>query len=100
MHLILGKETWERIGDVVGQPDKTGETPAPGSKVMFEGQEYDHVFNVDVDEGVVLKLPYNDSEEPYVAAQRFIHRHNLPQDYLDQVASFITKNSSEYLHWE
>ena len=64
------------------------------AKQCCEGKEYDHVFHIDIDEGVVLKLPYNNDEEPYVAAQQFIHKHNLPQDYLDQVATFIAKNSS------
>ena len=61
---------------------------------MFEGKEYDHVFHIDIDEGVVLKLPYNCTEEPYHSAQSFIHKHNLPQEYLDQVAQFIIKNST------
>jgi len=87
-------QEWTKIGDVVGEPDKCGDAPKPGGKTTFEGAEYDHVFHIDIDEGVVLKLPYNNSEEPYHAAQAFIHKHNLPQDYLEQVANFITKNSS------
>jgi len=87
-------QQWTKIGDVVGEPDKSGETPGPGGKTMFEGKEYDHVFHIDIDEGVVLKLPYNCTEEPYHSAQSFIHKHNLPQEYLDQVAQFIIKNST------
>merc|ERR1712029_152261 len=87
-------QEWTKIGDVVGEPDKSGETAGAGGKTMFEGEEYDHVFHIDIDEGVVLKLPYNNSEEPDQAAQAFIHKHNLPQEYLDQVANFIIKNSS------
>ena len=88
------EQTWTKLGDVVGEPDKSGDTPRPGGKTVFEGKEYDYVFHIDIDEGVVLKLPYNNDEEPYVAAQNFIHKHNLPQDYLDQVANFISRNSS------
>lgn len=40
-----------------------------------------------------LKLPYNRGEDPWHSAQAFIHRNNLPQVYLDQVANFIIKNS-------
>ncbi len=61
---------------------------------MFEGVEYDHVFHIDIDEGVVLKLPYNNGQEPYRVAQDFIYKHQLPQEYLDQIAQFIIKNSS------
>jgi phospholipase A-2-activating protein len=47
-------ETWEKIGDAIGQ--------APESSV-YQGQEYDYVFNIELDEGGPtmrkLKLPYN-----------------------------------------
>lgn len=44
---------WISIGTVV---DAVGS----GRKQLFEGKEYDHVFDVDVSEGMPpLKLPYN-----------------------------------------
>ena len=87
---------WRKVGDVVGQPkskDPSGRG-LKGGKVMYEGKEYDHVFHIDIDEGVVLKLPYNNGEEPFEKAQSFIHQHGLPQEYLEQIANFIIKNSS------
>lgn len=36
-----------------------------------------------------VKLPYNRTEDPWTVAQAFLYKHNLPQDYLDQVAKFI-----------
>jgi hypothetical protein len=45
--------TWQQIGQVV---DAIGQ----GRKQLYEGKEYDYVFDVDVAEGVPpLKLPYN-----------------------------------------
>jgi phospholipase A-2-activating protein len=45
--------TWQQIGQVV---DAIGS----GRKQLYEGKEYDYVFDVDVSEGVPpLKLPYN-----------------------------------------
>lgn len=59
-------------------------------------QEYDFVFNVDIDDDKPpLKLPYNKSEDPWYAAQAFIHKHNLPQGYLERVAYFIIENSKQ-----
>lgn len=58
-------------------------------------QEYDFVFTVDIDDERQLKLPYNKSEDPWFAAQAFIHKHNLPQGYLEQVANFIINNSKQ-----
>jgi phospholipase A-2-activating protein len=88
-------QRWMKIGDVVGSADSTaeGQASATGGKIMFEGQYYDYVFNVELDEGVPLKLPYNITEDPWYAAQAFIHRHELNQIFLDQVAQFILTNT-------
>ncbi|CAG9808101.1 unnamed protein product [Chironomus riparius] len=77
---------WEVIGDVVGAPEQ--------SKTLYEGKEYDFVFNVDIEDGQPpIKLPFNSIDDPWLAAQNFIHKHDLPQVYLDQVANFIIKNA-------
>lgn len=51
------------------------------------------MFDVDLDDGGKMKLPYNLTEDPWFAAQAFIHRNNLSQYYLDQVANFIVRNT-------
>lgn len=82
---------WNSLGDVVGAAGGTQET---SGKKLFEGKEYDYVFSVDVDDNApALKLPYNRGEDPWMAAQKFIHKNELPQSYLDQVANFIITNS-------
>lgn len=81
------EQEWSKIGEVV---DAVGQN----RKQLYGGIEYDHVFDIDVGEGVpALKLPFNVTENPYTAAQEFLTRHDLPQVYLDQVADFITKNA-------
>lgn len=53
------------------------------------------MFNVDIEEGKPpLKLPYNKTDDPWLAAQKFIHDNNLSQYYLEQVANFIVSNST------
>ncbi|KZT09614.1 PFU-domain-containing protein [Laetiporus sulphureus 93-53] len=80
--------SWQKIGDVV---DAVG----AGRKQLYEGKEYDYVFDVDVQEGMPpLKLPYNANENPYNAAQRFLQNHDLPLSYLDEVVRFIEKNTA------
>ncbi|KAI9273091.1 WD40-repeat-containing domain protein [Phascolomyces articulosus] len=80
--------SWQKIGDVVGGVGS-------GNKQLYEGKEYDYVFDIDIGAGpqAMLKLPYNVSENPYQAAQNFIWRHELSQGFLDQIADFITKNA-------
>lgn len=82
---------WLCVGDVTGA---AGGSQQQSGKKLFEGKEYDYVFSVDIsDTGAPLKLPYNCSDEPWLVAQKFLHTHELPQSYLEQVANFIIKNS-------
>ncbi|XP_047985835.1 phospholipase A-2-activating protein isoform X2 [Leguminivora glycinivorella] len=80
--------SWDEVGDVMGA------NPPTEGKTMFQGKEYDFVFSVDIKDGAPpLKLPFNKTEDPWVAAQAFIHKHDLPQVYLEQVANFIITNA-------
>ncbi|CAG5130369.1 unnamed protein product [Candidula unifasciata] len=82
---------WVKIGNVVGS---SGSTQRTSGKTLFEGAEYDYVFTVDIKEGAPpLKLPYNIAEDPWMAAQKFIYKHELSQVFLDQVANFIIENT-------
>lgn len=78
---------WQKIGEVV---DAVGS----GRKQLYEGKEYDYVFDVDIQDGVPpLKLPYNANENMFTAARRFLEKNDLPLTYIDQVAQFIEKNT-------
>lgn len=81
-------QEWIAVGTVV---DSAGSS---GKKVEYRGQDYDYVFDVDIEDGKPpLKLPYNLSQNPYEAATRFIGENQLPTSYIDQVANFITTNT-------
>ena len=83
----MSEHRWILVGDIVG--DNT----TPGRQ-LYKGVEYDYVFSIDIQDGVPpLKLPYNITEDAWVVAQTFIHKNNLSQMYLEQVANFIIKNS-------
>lgn len=81
-------QEWIAVGTVV---DSAGSS---GRKTEYLGQDYDYVFDVDIEDGKPpLKLPYNVSQNPYDAATKFIQDNELPISYLDQVAQFITQNT-------
>lgn len=40
---------------------------------MLHGKEYDYVFDIDVGDGMTLKLGYNSGENPYLVAQVINH---------------------------
>lgn len=84
----MSQQQWISVGTVV---DAVGST---GKKVEHNGQSYDYVFDVDIEDGKPpLKLPYNLSENPYERATKFLHDNELPLSYLDNVANFITENT-------
>ena len=48
-------QTWHKVGEVV---DAVGQ----GRKQLYNGKEYEYIFDVDIGDGVPpLKLPYNSS---------------------------------------
>lgn len=57
------------------------------------------VFDIELDQGVNLKLDFNLTEDPYHAAQKFIHKHDLSQHFLDQIAQFLIQVISKSSNW-
>lgn len=85
---------WVKIGVAVGSSSGAGGSSGTRQKTSYLGKEYDYVFSIDMDDsGTKLKLPYNLSEDPYMAAQQFIFRHELSQAFLDEIAQFIITNT-------
>jgi phospholipase A-2-activating protein len=81
-----------------GQWDKVGVVTEvrPAVRPQLHGVEYDYVFDVDLEDGrPPRRLPYNRGENPFSAAQAFIHREELSQTFLDQIAQFIVRNTSQ-----
>lgn len=80
---------WDKVGDMVADADGA----SGSSKVMYEGVEYDYVFTVELDGQPSLKLPYNVSDDPWMAAHNWLEKHELGPLFLDQVANFIITNT-------
>ncbi|KXS99498.1 hypothetical protein AC578_3760 [Pseudocercospora eumusae] len=79
---------WNLIGTVV-EGQGTG-----ASKKVHNGQEYDFVFDIDIEEGKPpLKLPYNLTESAWDAARKFLEKNELPMSYYEQVANWISDNT-------
>jgi phospholipase A-2-activating protein len=79
----MASQTWIEVGQVMGSAD-TG---------LIDGVKYDHVLPIEVDQtggGVAkLEIGYNNGENTFVAAQRFIDSHVLPQHHLNAIADYI-----------
>lgn len=80
-------QSWTKIGDVVNAVSQS-------QKQTLDGIEYDYVFDVDIQEGAPpLKLPYNVTQNPFEAAQKFLEKNGLDMGYIDQVVKFIEQNT-------
>lgn len=84
----LASQTWIEVGHVIGRAKDAG---------LIDGVKYDHVLPVEIDTtggGVTqLQIGYNTGEHPFVAAQRFIDAHMLPQYHLAQIADYIQQRT-------
>eukprot|EP00891_Asterochloris_glomerata_P008960 jgi/Astpho2/8960/Aster-02638 len=93
--------TWQLEGQVTGASDNNMDM----GRKTHGGQEWDYVFDVDVEEGQPpLKMPCNKDENPYAVAEsvdkapcglgdRFIANHNLPASYQQQIVEFVIANT-------
>ncbi|KAJ7940186.1 phospholipase A-2-activating protein [Mycena leptocephala] len=80
---------WQKMGERAEGPSDGEKT-----KTFFEGKEYDYVWSVAIEDGEpALKLPYNVSENPAAAAQRFLERNNLPLSHVNTIVEYIYQNT-------
>ncbi|KAL0816463.1 hypothetical protein Bca101_072907 [Brassica carinata] len=83
-------QRWDKIGEVVDGPDGVADRSHHG------GVQYDFVFDVDIGDGEpIRKLPYNRSDNPYDAADKWLLKENLPLAYRQQIVEFILQNSGQ-----
>lgn len=84
-----GQGKWNKIGDVIAEPPKK----------FFEGDEYftageyDYVFDVEDESGVIKKLPYNEGESMMQAAELYCGRERLSKGYIEQIRQFLRQNT-------
>jgi hypothetical protein len=61
-----------------------------GTKTEFEGEQYDHVLLVAVEEDApTLKIAFNNNDDPSAVAQAFTRRHGLHSYGLEQIVDFV-----------
>eukprot|EP01039_Chlorochromonas_danica_P003554 gene3555-3892_t len=80
--------SWTIVGEVTGSAD--------GGDIT--GVHYDHVFPVEMDTPNgprTMKLGYNNGENPFVAAQRFIDTNELGQYHLNEIADWIIQRTQQ-----
>ncbi|KAL5098650.1 hypothetical protein RYX36_002977 [Vicia faba] len=80
---------WDKIGKVVDGPEGS-------SHLLFDGAQYDFVFDVDIGDGMpIRKLPYNRLDNVYYVADKWLLKDGLPLSLHEQVVQFILQNSKQ-----
>ena len=57
---------------------------------MFPAGEYGHVFDVELGDGIMRKLPFNNGGKVMEAAEKFCVREQLSRANVEQIRQFIT----------
>ena len=73
----MAARKWEKVGEVMGGKDDGGSGATLGSR-MFEGKEYDYLFDIDIN-GKYVKLPFNRGDDPWMTAQQWIWKNDIDQ---------------------
>jgi hypothetical protein len=79
----MDTKVWIEVGEVTG---------SSGAKESIDGVEYDMVLPVEMEttQGLhTFQLGYNNGENPFVAAQRFLDTNGIDQSYHSQIADWI-----------
>lgn len=63
---------------------------------MFPAGEYDHVFDVELGDNVMRKLPFNNGANAIEAAEKFCVREGVGRANIDQIRQFITQHSQSF----
>jgi len=58
--------------------------------------EYDHIFDVDLGDGIMRKLPYNNGSNPHESADKFVIREGLSKGMVEQIIAFLKKNALNF----
>lgn len=87
----MASASWEKVGEVTGS---AGEAPATLGKRLYQGKEYDYLFDIDIN-GAPLQLPFNRGDDPWMTAQKWIWDNQIDQDHLTAIANHIMANTPD-----
>ena len=97
---------WEYVGEVVdpnaGQAGSSNMGLAPNQTkhypgdAVFKAGEYDHIFDVELGDNIMRKLPFNNGDNAIQAAENFCAREDLGRGNIDQIRNFISQHSQNF----
>lgn len=63
---------------------------------LFKAGEYDHIFDVELGDGIMRKLPFNNGANCLEAADKFCAREMMSKSNVEQIVQFLRTNALSY----
>jgi phospholipase A-2-activating protein len=63
---------------------------------LFPAGEYDHIFDVDIGDGMNRKLPFNNGANIIEASDKFLAREQIGRDNSEAIHQFLRTNALNY----
>ena len=91
----------ERKWDLIGDVQMPSGPPPDATKYyegdrLFEAGEYDHIFEVEIGDGIMRKLPFNNGTSVDEAAMKFATREGFGRGNIEQITNFLRTNALSY----
>ncbi len=67
----------------------------PGDN-LFKAGEYDHIFDVELGDGIMRRLPFNNGANFLEAADKFCSREHLNRGNVEQIVQFLRTNAKAF----
>ena len=87
----VATKSWDLIGEVTGE-NKTEKKFWAGDAFFPKG-DYDYIFDVQDEEVIMRKFPYQEGDRPWEVAEKFLKREEMGKSYLEQIVRHIKKNT-------
>ena len=96
------KGKWNYVGEMMAGPEDSANNSGAeifGGKKYYKGDRffsegnYDFIFDIEDEQGIQRKLPFNLGDNTLIAAEQFLARERWPVTYKEQVITFLNKNT-------
>jgi phospholipase A-2-activating protein len=100
------EQTWEELGEVV-DPNagadtemqdtiQTSATKHYAGDALFPAGDYDHIFDVEIGDGIMRKLPFNNGASFLEASDKFCAREGMSRHNVEQIVQFLRTNAKSF----
>jgi phospholipase A-2-activating protein len=83
---------WERAGEICGVSGASNKKTY-GGDYFFPAGEYEYIFDVDMGDGLPRKLPYNNTDNTLLTAEKFCARESVNRDNVQAIMKFLQTNA-------